>query len=113
MTEDLFASEHVGDVVVVTVRGPWTAVACPAFGALTTQLVRRGHERVVLDLQAATTVDASAFGRILELQDLLCPARDGGVRLVGVGPAVLQDLEESHLIEVLPLFPDVRSALDW
>src|SRR5215216_1009852 len=92
------------DVVVVVVEGEHDIYTAPTLRErLDEALARRGG--VVIDLTAATFVDSSVLGALLEARRRALEAEQGFVVCVGdaVEPGVQRILDVTGLVPVLPV----------
>jgi anti-sigma B factor antagonist len=101
------------DVVVVVVEGEHDIYTAPTLRErLDEALARRGG--VVIDLTAATFVDSSVLGALLEARRRALEAEQGFVVCVGdaVEPGVQRILDVTGLVPVLPVVKGREAAID-
>jgi len=101
------------DVVVVVVEGEHDIYTAPTLRErLDEALARRGG--VVIDLTAATFVDSSVLGALLEARRRALEAEQGFVVCVGdaVEPGVQRILDVTGLVPVLPVVTGREAAID-
>ena len=106
--------ESADDVVVVVVEGEHDIYTAPTLRErLEEALERRGG--VVVDLTAATFVDSSVLGALLDARRRALDADQGYVVCVGdqVEPGVQRILDITGLVPVLPVVGDRASAIDY
>ena len=104
--------DTAGDVVVVVVEGEHDIYTVPALRErLDEALTREGA--VVVDLTAATFVDSSILGALLDARRRAQEQQHGFVVSVGVGaePGVRRILDITGLIPVLPVLGDREEAI--
>lgn len=99
-------------VIVLTLEGPLISVLDPsAIAATVLSRIPAAKPRVILDLRAVPSVDASGVGLIAAL----CGAardRGGDLRLVGLHDRPRRLLETSALLRLLQTFETEEGALE-
>jgi anti-sigma B factor antagonist len=66
--------------------------------------------RVVVDLREVTFIDAATIGALAQARQRVV-VEGGDLVLVGATPSIGRVLRLAHVTDVLPQFPDLRSAL--
>jgi anti-anti-sigma factor len=98
------------DVVVVAVAGELDMATAPQLQVHVTELLERGHNRIVFDLAEVSFCDSTGLSVFVRAQNN-CDERDGAIRLATPQRGVLRILEVSGLIEVLPTYASVDEAV--
>jgi anti-sigma B factor antagonist len=102
----------VGEVVILAVDGDITLGDASATGLAerVRELVRNGHDRVVLDLGRVRHVDSAGLGDLVQC----CAAvrtRDGAVKLLNVARRLNDLLVVTRLLTVFDCFDDEADAV--
>jgi anti-sigma B factor antagonist len=102
-----------GDVVVVVVEGEHDIYTAPTLRDRLSEAIARGGG-VVVDLSAATFVDSSVLGALLDARRRALEAERGFVVCVGetVEPGVQRILDITGLVPVLPVVSGREEAID-
>lgn len=111
-TNPIVLDDAAGDVVVVVVEGEHDIYTVPALRErLEEALARQGG--VVVDLTAATFVDSSILGALLDARRRAQDESRGFVVSVGPGaePGVQRILDITGLVPVLPVLGDREDAI--
>lgn len=105
--------ETAGDVVVVVVEGEHDIYTAPTLRDRLDEALARGGG-VVVDLTAATFVDSSVLGALLDARRRALDAQQGYVVCVGanVEPGVQRILDITGLIPVLPVIGGRDEAIE-
>jgi anti-sigma B factor antagonist len=105
--------ETAGDVVVVVVEGEHDIYTAPTLRDRLDEALARGGG-VVVDLTAATFVDSSVLGALLDARRRALDAQQGYVVCVGedVEPGVQRILDITGLIPVLPVIGGREEAIE-
>jgi anti-anti-sigma factor len=111
---------RIGSAAVVTVAGELDLhTARTLMGTVDEALTSSDLDSIVIDLSAVTFLGSSGLGTLAELATRSPVGRRGEERPVPVrlvappdNRAVLRPWEVMKLEPILPLFPDVTSALD-
>ncbi|TNM67738.1 STAS domain-containing protein [Streptomyces sp. NP160] len=102
------------DVVVVRVEGDLDIRTAPELREVLRRLLRptgtAGAQHVVVDLRAATFMDSYALGVLVQGYKL-SRAHRRTFELVSTGPGVATLFRVTGMQHVMPLHPDVASAL--
>lgn len=101
------------DVVVVVVEGEHDIYTAPALRERLDEALGRGGG-IVIDLTAATFVDSSVLGALLEARRRALEAEQAYVVCVGdsVEPGVQRILDVTGLVPVLPVVNGRAAAVD-
>ena len=104
--------DAAGDVVVVVVEGEHDIYTAPALRERLDEALAR-EAAVVVDLTAATFVDSSILGALLDARRRAQEQQRGFVVSVGEGaePGVRRILDITGLIPVLPVLGDREEAI--
>jgi anti-sigma B factor antagonist len=105
--------ESADDVIVVVVEGEHDIYTAPALRERLDEALERGGG-VVVDLTAATFVDSSVLGALLDARRRALDADQGYVVCVGdqVEPGVQRILDITGLVPVLPVVGDRVQAIE-
>ncbi len=105
--------DAAGDVVVVVVEGEHDIYTAPTLRDRLDEAIARGGG-VVVDLTAATFVDSSVLGALLDARRRTLDASQGFVVCVGeaVEPGVQRILDITGLVPVLPVVNGRAAAID-
>ena len=104
--------ESAGDVVVVRVEGEHDIYTAPTLRERLDEALGRGGG-VVVDLTAATFVDSSILGALLDARRRAQTGEIGFVVSVGaaVEPGVQRILDITGLVPVLPVIDELEAAI--
>ncbi len=104
--------ESVADVVVVVVEGEHDIYTAPTLRERLDEALGRGGG-IVVDLTAATFVDSSVLGALLDARRRALEAGQGYVVCVGdsVEPGVQRILDITGLVPVLPVLQGREEAI--
>ena len=104
--------ETAGDVVVVVVEGEHDIYTAPTLRERLDEALGRGGG-IVVDLTAATFVDSSVLGALLDARRRAIEAGQGYVVCVGdtVEPGVQRILDITGLVPVLPVLQGRDEAI--
>src|SRR3978361_1930971 len=104
--------ESAGDVIVVVVEGEHDIYPAPTLRERLEEALGRGGG-IVVDLTAATFVDSSVLGALLDARRRAIEAGQGYVVCVGdaVEPGVQRILATPGLVPVLPVMQGRRAGL--
>lgn len=104
--------DSAGDVVVVVVEGEHDIYTAPTLRERLDEAIGRGRGTVV-DLTAATFVDSSVLGALLDARRRALDGEHGFVVCVGdaVEPGVQRILDITGLVPVLPVVRSREEAL--
>ena len=104
--------ETAGDVVVVVVEGEHDIYTAPTLRERLDEALGRGGG-IVVDLTAATFVDSSVLGALLDARRRAIEAGQGYVVCVGdsVEPGVQRILDITGLVPVLPVLQGREEAI--
>lgn len=102
-------SPDTGGWAVLTLFGEIDLASGPAVREAVGELIAAGRVRLVWDLREVTFMDSAGLG-ILVHAVRSAEARQGCVRLAGVGVQVWRLMELTGLSAVVDIFPDVASA---
>jgi anti-sigma B factor antagonist len=105
--------ESVDDVVVVVVEGEHDIYTAPTLRERLEEALGRGGG-IVVDLTAATFVDSSVLGALLDARRRAIEAGQGYVVCVGdsVEPGVQRILDITGLVPVLPVLQGREEAIE-
>ena len=105
--------DALGDVVVVVVEGEHDIYTAPTLRDRLSEAIARGGG-VVVDLSAATFVDSSVLGALLDARRRALESELGFVVCVGetVEPGVQRILDITGLVPVLPVVSGRDEAID-
>ncbi|MEO3748450.1 STAS domain-containing protein [Plantactinospora sp. B5E13] len=103
-------TEERADVVVVSVAGELDMATAPGLQDQVTDLLEKGHIRLVFDLADLTFCDSTGLSVFVRARNNADEA-GGVVRLAGPRRGVLRILEVSGLVEVLHTYPSVDEAV--
>jgi anti-sigma B factor antagonist len=105
--------DAAGDVVVVVVEGEHDIYTAPTLRERLDEAIARGGG-VVVDLTAATFVDSSVLGALLDARRRTLDASQGFVVCLGesVEPGVQRILDITGLVPVLPVVSGRAAAID-
>ena len=105
--------ESVEDVVVVVVEGEHDIYTAPTLRERLEEALGRGGG-IVVDLTAATFVDSSVLGALLDARRRAIEAGQGYVVCVGdsVEPGVQRILDITGLVPVLPVLQGREEAIE-
>jgi anti-sigma B factor antagonist len=105
--------ETAGDVVVVVVEGEHDIYTAPTLRERLDEALGRGGG-IVVDLTAATFVDSSVLGALLDARRKAIEAGQGYVVCVGdsVEPGVQRILDITGLVPVLPVLQGRAEAIE-
>ena len=103
-------TEQRGDLVVVAVGGELDMATAPQLQDEITDLLDRGHTRLVFDLTDVSFCDSTGLSVFVRAKNSSDEA-GGVVRLAAPQRGVLRILEVSGLVEVLHTYPTVDEAV--
>jgi anti-sigma B factor antagonist len=105
--------DGAGDVVVVIVEGEHDIYTAPTLRDRLDEAIGRGGG-IVVDLTAATFVDSSVLGALLDARRRALHGEQGFVVCVGesVEPGVQRILDVTGLVPVLPVVRGRAEAID-
>ena len=105
--------DAAGDVMVVVVEGEHDIYTAPALRERLEEALGRGGG-VVVDLTAATFVDSSVLGALLDARRRALDAKQGFVVCLGeqVEPGVRRILDITGLVPVLPVVNGRAEAIE-
>ena len=105
--------DTAGDVVVVVVEGEHDIYTAPTLRERLDEALDRGGG-IVVDLTAATFVDSSVLGALLDARRRALEAHQGFVVCVGetVEPGVQRILDITGLVPVLPVLRGREEAIE-
>src|SRR4051795_12097208 len=105
--------ESVEDVVVVVVEGEHDIYTAPTLRDRLDEALGRGGG-IVVDLTAATFVDSSVLGALLDARRRALESSQGFIVCVGdtVEPGVQRILDITGLVPVLPVMRGREEAID-
>ena len=103
-------TEQRGDVVVVSVAGELDLATAPELQDQITDLLDRGHNRLVFDLADVSFCDSTGLSVFVRARNS-CDKTGGVVRLAAPQRGLLRILEVSGLVEALRTNPTVDEAL--
>jgi len=105
--------DTAGDVVVVVVEGEHDIYTAPTLRERLEEALDRGGG-IVVDLTAATFVDSSVLGALLDARRRALEAKQGFVVCVGetVEPGVQRILDITGLVPVLPVLREREEAIE-
>ena len=105
--------DTAGDVVVVVVEGEHDIYTAPTLRERLEEALDRGGG-IVVDLTAATFVDSSVLGALLDARRRALEAKQGFVVCVGetVEPGVQRILDITGLVPVLPVLRRRDDAIE-
>jgi anti-sigma B factor antagonist len=103
-------TEQHGDVVVVSVAGELDMATAPQLQDQVTDLLDKGHSRLVFDLANVSFCDSTGLSVFVRTKNS-CDEAGGIVRLAAPQRGVLRILEVSGLVEVLPTYSTVDEAV--
>src|SRR3954465_10643708 len=108
----ILLDDSAGDVVVVVVEGAPDTYTAPTLRERLEESLGRGGG-IVVDLTAATFVDSSVLGALLDARRRAIEAGQGYVVCVGegVGPGVQRILDIPGLVPVLPVLQGRDEAI--
>jgi len=102
--------EQRGDVVIVSVVGELDMATAPRLQDQITDLLDRGHNRLVFDLAGVSFCDSTGLSVFIRARNN-CDDAGGVVRLAAPQRGVLRILEVSGLVEVLQTYATVDEAV--
>src|SRR3954462_6611128 len=105
--------ESPGDVVIVVVEGEHDIYTAPTLRERLEEALGRGGG-IVVDLTAATFVDSSVLGALLDSRRRALEAAQGFVVCIGdtVEPGVQRILDITGLVPVLPVLQGREEAIE-
>lgn len=103
-------TEQRGDVVVVAVAGELDMATAPQLQDQITDLLEKGHIRLVFDLSGLSFCDSTGLSVFVRTRNT-CDEAGGVVRLAAPRRGVLRILEVSGLVEVLRTYSTVDEAI--
>jgi anti-sigma B factor antagonist len=105
--------ETAGDVVVVVVEGEHDIYTAPTLRDRLDEAIGRGGG-IVVDLTAATFVDSSVLGALLDARRRALESTQGFVVCIGdtVEPGVQRILDITGLVPVLPVIRGRDEAIE-
>ena len=93
------------------VSGRLTSFEGQAFRDAIQRLLRKGDNKIVLNLKGLEYLDSSGIGELV--RNYLAVIKKGGaMKVVGLAPKVEEILKVTQLYQVFPEFPDEESALE-
>ena len=109
----ILLDDAAGDVMVVVVEGEHDIYTAPALRERLEEALGRGGG-VVVDLTAATFVDSSVLGALLDARRRALDAKQGFVVCIGeqVEPGVRRILDITGLVPVLPVVNGRAEAIE-
>ncbi|BFU47561.1 STAS domain-containing protein [Krasilnikovia sp. MM14-A1004] len=103
-------TEERGDIVVLSVGGELDMATAPQLQDQITDLLERGHARLVFDLAEVSFCDSTGLSVFVRAKNSTDDA-GGTVRLAAPQRGVLRILEVSGLVEVLGTYPSIDEAI--
>ena len=103
-------TEQRDDVVVVSVAGELDMATAPQVQDQITDLLDKGHNRLVFDLAGVSFCDSTGLSVFVRAKNS-CDEAGGLIRLAAPQRGVQRILEVSGLIEVLQTYPTVDVAV--
>ena len=103
-------TQQRGDVAVISVAGELDMATAPQLQAHITDLLEKGHRRLVFDLAEVSFCDSTGLSVFVRAKNS-CDEIDGEVRLAAPQRGVMRILEVSGLVEVLATYPSVEKAI--
>ncbi|HEX6967920.1 MAG TPA: STAS domain-containing protein [Micromonosporaceae bacterium] len=103
-------TEQHGEVVVVSVAGELDMATAPQLQDRISDLLDRGHDRIVFDLDGLSFCDSTGLSVLIRAKNS-CDENDGQVRLAAPQRTVLRVLQVSGLTEVLEIHETTAEAL--
>ncbi|HWY05259.1 MAG TPA: STAS domain-containing protein [Candidatus Acidoferrales bacterium] len=98
-------------VTLMDVSGRLTSFEGQAFRDAIQRLLRKGDNKIVLNLKGLEYLDSSGIGELV--RNYLAVIKKGGaMKVVGLAPKVEEILKVTQLYQVFPEFPDEESALE-
>jgi anti-sigma B factor antagonist len=99
------------DVALVDVTARLTSFESKAFQQMIHDLLKQGHNHIVLNLTGLDYLDSSGIGELV--RNYMSVVKKGGaMKVVGLAPKVEEILKVTQLYQVFPEFPDEASALE-
>lgn len=109
----ILLDDSAGDVVIVSVEGEHDIYTAPTLRERLDEALSRGGG-VVVDLTAATFVDSSVLGALLDARRRALESDQGYVVCIGetVEPGVRRILDITGLVPVLPVITGREQAIE-
>jgi anti-sigma B factor antagonist len=110
MTYRITDRQLADDVFVISLAGDGDLIAAPELRAHVDQAIGRGAHALLLDLTAATFVDSTALGILVDALKRLRP-RGGRVAVACPDPGIRKVFDITGLDRMLPVLESVPDAL--
>lgn len=101
--------EERGLYYLVSIKGEFVVRSLMPLRESLEKAMTIGHTNIAFDLSGTSYIDSSGIGLLANLNSKLV-ARGGSAYLIGVEGEVLNAMEPSGLLSVIPCFPSVEEA---
>lgn len=109
MTTEIL-EKNINDVVVIEVVGNLDIESAPTLKIKLENLVRFGHNKIVINLYQSEFIDSTGIGSLMYGLKIVDPIF-GGIRLVGLSPQNANILSVLDLDKVFPIHSSVDQAV--